>query len=108
MQNANFKTLPLSINRLTIALFYYYLIFTNYIPKFDALGYTNEQVWSLLKTANAKDLQYIIDKKYSYAQMQPFMEVNGFKFTDMEGYMKVYATKQKKLLKVTFGGDTRI
>ena len=34
MQNANFKTLPLSINRLTIALFYYYLIFTNYIPKF--------------------------------------------------------------------------
>lgn len=68
--------------------------FTNYIPKFDALGYTNEQVWSLLKTANAKDLQYIIDKKYSYAQMQPFMEVNGFKFTDMEGYMKVYATKQ--------------
>ena len=86
--------MPLSINRLTIALFYYYLIFTNYIPKFDALGYTNEQVWDILKTAQAKDLQYLIDKKYSYAQIQPFMKVNGFRFTDMEGYMKVYADKQ--------------
>ena len=68
--------------------------FTNYIPKFDALGYTNEQIWHILETANAADLQYLIDKKYNYAQIKPYMEVNGFKFTDMEGYMTVYAQKQ--------------
>ena len=69
-------------------------LFTNYIPKFDALAYTNEQVWHILETASASDLQYILDKKYSYEQMKPFMAVKGFKFTDMEGYMNVYATKQ--------------
>lgn len=69
-------------------------MFTNYIPKLDALGYTDEQIWEVLKTASTTDLQYLIDKQYTYAQIQPYMQVKGFAFTDMEQYMKVYAEKK--------------
>jgi len=65
-------------------------MFTNYVPKLEAMGYTNTQVWDVLKTASTEDLQYLIDKKYTYSQIQPYMQVNGFVFTDMEAYMKAY------------------
>lgn len=34
MQNVNFKQLPVSVTRLTIAILYYYCIFKGYIPQF--------------------------------------------------------------------------
>lgn len=69
-------------------------MFTNYVPKLEAMGYTDTQIWEVLKTANTTDLQYLFDKKYNYAQIQPYMQVKGFIFTDMEDYMKVYAEKK--------------
>lgn len=65
-------------------------VFDNYMPKIESLGYTNEQQWELLKTASVDDLKYLIDKSYTYAQIQPYMQVKGFVFTDMEKYMKEY------------------
>ena len=65
-------------------------IFDNYVPKFVAMGYTDAQIWDILKTADLSDLQYLINKKYTYSQIEPYMQVNGFKFTDMEGYIKAY------------------
>ncbi len=69
-------------------------IFNNYAPKLVALGYTDSQIWEMLKTASADDLKYIIEKGYTYAQIQPYMQVKGFAFQDMETYMKVYAQKK--------------
>lgn len=69
-------------------------MFINYIPKLEAMGYTKTQIWEVLKTAKIVDLQYLIDKKYNYAQIQPYMQVHGFVFTDMEAYMKAYAEKK--------------
>ena len=37
-------------------------IFNNYAPKLVALGYTDSQIWEMLKTASADDLKYIIEK----------------------------------------------
>lgn len=65
-------------------------MYTNYVPKLEAMSYTQEQIWNVLKTASTTDLQYIIDKKYGYADMEPYMKVNGFIFTDMEDYIKAY------------------
>lgn len=68
--------------------------FDNYIPKIQALNYTDKQIWEILKTADSHDLQYLIDKGYSYSQIEPYMQVKGYKFSDMDKYMKVY--KEKK------------
>lgn len=65
-------------------------MYTNYVPKLEAMSYTPEQIWNILETASTTDLQYIIDKKYGYADMEPYMKVNGFIFTDMENYIKAY------------------
>lgn len=68
-------------------------IFTNYTPRLEALSYTNEQIWDILKTASIDDLKYLIDHGYTYDQIQAYMKVKGFVFSDMEKYMKVYAEK---------------
>lgn len=69
-------------------------IFNNYVPQLTGLGYTNDQIWQLLKTASASDLKYLLDKQYTYSQIQPYMQVKGYVLTDMEKYMQVYAEKK--------------
>lgn len=68
-------------------------IFDNYSPRLEALGYTNNQIWEVLKTASVDDLIYLLEQKYKYEQIQPYMQVKGFVFKDMEKYMKVYSEK---------------
>lgn len=68
-------------------------IFDNYSPRLEALGYTNNQIWEVLKTASIDDLIYLIDQQYKYEQIQPYMQVKGFAFKDMEKYMKVYSER---------------
>lgn len=69
-------------------------MFDSYVPKLEALGYTNKEIWEVLKTASVEDLEYLAKKQYTYAQIKPYMQVKGFKFTDMAKYMKVYAKKK--------------
>lgn len=68
--------------------------FDNYIPKIQTLNYSEDQIWEILQTANREDLQYLINHNYSYAQIKPYMQVKGFKFTDIEQYISLYATNQ--------------
>lgn len=65
-------------------------IFTNYTPKLEALGYNNDQVWSILKTADVEDLEYVIKQNYTYAQILPYMSIQGFDYQDLAKYMKAY------------------
>lgn len=65
-------------------------MYTNYVPKLEAMSYSQEQIWNVLKIASTTDLQYIIDKKYSYTDMEPYMQVDGFVLSDMEDYIKAY------------------
>lgn len=69
-------------------------IFNNYANQLKALSYTDNQIWEVLKTARIDDLKYLINKSYKYAQVQPYMQVKGFVFTDMDKYMKVYEDKK--------------
>lgn len=64
--------------------------FDNYVSKMQTLNYSEEQIWEVLETADKTDLQYLIDHNYSYAQIEPYMQVKGFEFTDIEEYITVY------------------
>jgi len=77
-------------------------MFTNYVPKLETLGYSQKQIWEILKTANQRDLAYLIEHQFSYAQIEPYMQVKGFKFTDMDKYMKKYKEKNNYNYAVLF------
>ena len=69
-------------------------IMTNYKPKLDALTYNEDQLWNILKVANIKDLQYIIDHQYTYGQIQPYMNIQGFAIQDVDKYIELYNEKK--------------
>lgn len=69
-------------------------IFNQYTPKLEAMNYNDKQIWEILKTASIDDLKYLIEKKYTYSQIEPYMQVKGFVFQDMDKYMKVYEEKK--------------
>lgn len=62
------------------------------IPSLKKKGYTTKQIWTILKTADSDDLDYILDKNYSYNKMKNYMAVSGFKFQDMDKYEAAYKT----------------
>lgn len=68
-------------------------IFDNYVPKLESLGYSENNIWEVLKKANQDDLAYLIEKKYTYDAIQPYMSVQGFAYQDLEKYMEVYKEK---------------
>jgi LAS superfamily LD-carboxypeptidase LdcB len=67
--------------------------FTNYVPKLKTVGYTNSQLWTVLKDASESDLAYLVKHKYSYADMKPYKAVTGFQYQDMDKYIKLYNQK---------------
>lgn len=69
-------------------------IYNDYVPKLTTLKYTDEQIWEVLKTASVKDVEHIVEKEYTYSQIEPFMKVKGFVFSDIDDYIKVYAEKK--------------
>lgn len=69
-------------------------IMANYMSGLKELGYSENNVWDVVKTASIEDLEYLISKQYSYSTIKPYMSVYGFKFKDMEQYIKAYASSQ--------------
>lgn len=65
-------------------------IFDNYVPKLTTLNYTSDQIWKVLKSATVDDVKHLVEKGYTYAQIEPFMQVKGFVFADIDEYMNVY------------------
>ncbi len=65
-------------------------VFDESIETLTAKGYSDDQIWKMLETGVAKDFKYVAEKGYTYAQMEPYMNVKGFAFTDMEAYMSAY------------------
>lgn len=65
-------------------------IFDNYVPKLTTLNYSNDQIWEVLKTAGVNEVKHLVDKQYTYAQIEPFMQVKGFVFEDIDQYMESY------------------
>ena len=51
------------------------------VPALKKNGYTEKQIWTILKTADSDDLDYILDKGYSYNTMKNYMAVSGFKLS---------------------------
>lgn len=65
-------------------------IMTNYKPKFNALTYTEDQFWDVLEVASIDDLQYLLDHEYTYTQIEPYMDIQGFTIQDLDQYMALY------------------
>ena len=53
-------------------------IYDNYVPKLTTLKYTDQQIWEILKKATVNDIKHIVEKEYTFAQIEPFMKVKGF------------------------------
>lgn len=64
------------------------------IPSLKKNGYTEKQIWTILKTADSDDLDYILEKGYSYNTMKNYMAVSGFKFKDMDKYEEAYKSSK--------------
>ncbi|MCI9092473.1 MAG: M15 family metallopeptidase [Coprobacillus sp.] len=69
-------------------------IYDNYVPRLTTLKYTEKQIWEILKTATVQDVQHIVEKEYTFDDIEPFMKVKGFIFADLDDYMKVYTEKK--------------
>ena len=69
-------------------------VYTNYVPKLTTLNYTDDQIWEVLKSATVNDVKHLVEKQYTYSQIEPFMKVKGFVFSDIDAYMKAYKEKQ--------------
>lgn len=68
-------------------------VFDNYAMRLEPLGYKDDVIWDVLKDATLVDLDTIIQKKYTYETIKPYLAVNGFKVKNMEEYVKVYKEK---------------
>lgn len=66
-------------------------IFQNCSNQMLALGYTDEQIWDIIKISSIDDIKYLIQKQYNYETIKPYMQVKGFKVSYMDQYMKAYA-----------------
>lgn len=64
--------------------------FTDYVPKLKKIGYTNQQIWDVLKDANEKDLDFLVKNNYSYKDIQPYKAITGFHYQDMNKYVQLY------------------
>lgn len=69
-------------------------VFENYVSRLKTLNYTQKQIWTILKTASASDVKYVVEHHYTYDDIEPFMKVKGFVFKDMEKYEKAYKTQK--------------
>jgi D-alanyl-D-alanine carboxypeptidase len=65
-------------------------VYDNYVPKLTTLNYSDEQIWKVLETASVNDVKYLVEKPYTYSDIEPYMQVKGFVFTDMEKYIEAY------------------
>lgn len=63
-------------------------IFDNYVKKMH--GYTDDQLWKILKNASIADMKYLSSHHYSYKDMSPYMKVKGFVYQDMDKYVELY------------------
>lgn len=69
-------------------------IMTNYKPRFDALTYTEDQLWKVLDVASIDDLKYLINHEYTYPQIEPYMNIQGFAIQDIDRYIEIYNEKK--------------
>ena len=45
------------------------------IPSLKKKGFTEKQIWTILKTADSDDLDYILDKGYSYNKLKKQQDI---------------------------------
>lgn len=69
-------------------------IFDKQVPKLTSMGYSDKDLWDMLKTATAEDLQYLIDNNYRAEDTKEYRKVKGYVLQNMAQYMETY--KQTK------------
>lgn len=65
-------------------------VFDTQVPKLKSMGYSDKDIWDMLKTATANDLQFLIDKKYRAEDTKEYRKVKGYVLSNMEQYIEKY------------------
>lgn len=65
-------------------------VFENQVPKLESMGYSNADIWAMLKSASQEDLQFLIDKDLTAKETKDFRKIKGNKLQNMEKYIEAY------------------
>jgi len=65
-------------------------VFTNYVPKLNSLGYSDNIIWELLEIASSEDFQYLIDNNLTAQDIEGFRKVEGYIIQNTLLYIDAY------------------
>lgn len=65
-------------------------IFDKQAKQLTSLGYSNKDIWNLLKTASSDDLKYLIDNKLTNEDTKEFRKVDGYQVQNTLAYIENY------------------
>lgn len=69
-------------------------IFDKKAKQLTSLGYSDKNIWDLLKTASSDDLQYLIDNNLTNDATKKYREVDGYKIQNTLAYIENYKETQ--------------
>lgn len=76
--------------------------YDKYYKKLIKLNYTYDQMISLMKHASINDFQILIDNNYSYSKIQPYLNINGITFKDINKYISSNKEPIEAVLMTTY------
>ena len=80
----------------------HYLEYQKYQVYKKELNYTYDQIISLMKYASIDDFQMLIDNNYSYSNIQPYLNINGITFKDINKYISLNKNPIEAVLMTTY------
>ena len=76
--------------------------YDKYYKNLIKLNYTYDQIISLMKYASIDDFQMLIDNNYSYSNIQPYLNINGITFKDINKYISLNKNPIEAVLMTTY------
>lgn len=76
--------------------------YDKYYKNLIKLNYTYNQIISLMKYASIDDFQMLIDNNYSYSNIQPYLNINGITFKDINKYISLNKNPIEAVLMTTY------
>lgn len=76
--------------------------YDKYYKNLIKLNYTYNQIISLMKYASIDDFQMLIDNNYSYSNIQPYLNINGITFKDINKHISLNKDPIEAVLMTTY------
>lgn len=76
--------------------------YQDYYQELKDLKYSYKQMLSLMKGAELSDFKVIVDNKYTYSQIKPYLNIKGMVFADLPKYLESNQEPVTAVLTVTY------